>query len=519
MTYTIEPITYEQAVANARKYGIKEPWSMGMYAKSNGYLSYLDKLNSSERMRELADKVKAGLELTDDEYAELYLEANNQGKGILNGYQDFLNTNYSESGIKENRYQRQYTDETGNQPGDEAYYRYVLAKDPDHYNSYLYGSLADDYDENGNLKPLTSQLPADIPYMPKIETPTFSSSLDGTGRDDVLSQLKSTRTPIALHFANRPDSKTYISPELANGYHASVNDYTYKPESGYLAGKNNGLQTIEMPDVQLDTSILNSVPEIDEAGLSEGELDQINRQQDKLNNSFAKKPGLGFSGAASKISSVLGGITGLVENYDRGASIQDTEGLKNQIKEYSNIGRGTYNDYDQLASDFGQLDLTPDIDEDEIRGLTTGQKWGNLASGTATGLSAGAAVGSIIPGIGTGIGAAVGAGIGAITSGLSILAGDEEARRQKEYLEDLKSVASQKATINLGLAHEDIRERQNREGIYNLSAQGGQIKRMSSLQEFADTVLGSSKKNDVSHSARIIRSKCKGGTMVRVKVR
>ena len=221
----------------------------------------------------------------------------------------------------------------------------------------------------------------------------------------------------------------------------------------------------------------------------------------------------------SSTSAAIGGIAGLVENYDRGASIQDTESLENQIQAYGNIGRGTYNDYDQLASDFGQLDLTPDIDEDEIRGLTTGQKWGNLASGTATGLSAGAAVGSIIPGIGTGIGAAVGAGIGAITSGLSILAGDEEARRQKEYLEDLKSVASQKATINLGLAHEDIRERQNREGIYNLSAQGGQIKRMSSLQEFADTVLGSSKKNDVSHSARIIRSKCKGGTMVRVKVR
>lgn len=226
-----------------------------------------------------------------------------------------------------------------------------------------------------------------------------------------------------------------------------------------------------------------------------------------------EQEGTGFDANSfmTKTSSVLGGITGLVENYDRGASIQDTEGLENQIQEYGNIGRGTYNDYDQLASDFGQLDLTPDIDEDEIRGLTTGQKWGTIGSGVATGAAAGAAFG--------GIGAAVGAGIGAITSGLSILAGDEEARKQKEYLENLKSVASQKATINLGLAHEDIRERRNREGIYNLSAQGGKIRRMSSLQEFADTVLNSSSKNDVSHSARIVRSKCKGGTMIRVKVR
>ena len=216
------------------------------------------------------------------------------------------------------------------------------------------------------------------------------------------------------------------------------------------------------------------------------------------------------------VSAAIGGVTGLVENYDRGSSIQDTEGLENQIQEYGNIGRGTYNDYDQLASDFGQLDLAPDIDEDEIRGMTTGQKWGNLASGAATGLSAGAAIGSIIPGIGTGIGAAVGAGIGAITSGLSILAGDEEARRQKEYLENLKSVASQKATINLGLAHEDLRERQNREGIYNLSAQGGRINRGESIQKFADRVMKRPRVNDSSASTVKVRHG-EGGTIIRIK--
>lgn len=229
----------------------------------------------------------------------------------------------------------------------------------------------------------------------------------------------------------------------------------------------------------------------------------------KTDNPFADESGAsGINSLVPTVSAAIGGVTGLVENYDRGSSIQDTEGLENQIQEYGNIGRGTYNNYDQLASDFGQLDLTPDIDEDEIRGLTTGQKWGNLASGMATGAAAGAAFG--------GIGAAVGAGIGAITSGLSILAGDEEARKQKEYLENLKSVASQKATINLGLAHEDLRERQNREGLYNLSAQGGKINRGESIQKFADRVMKRPRVNDSSASTVKVRHG-EGGTIIRIK--
>lgn len=221
-----------------------------------------------------------------------------------------------------------------------------------------------------------------------------------------------------------------------------------------------------------------------------------------------EKTGKGFGNFASKASSVIGGISGLMENYNRGSSVQDTTGLKNQIQAYGNIGRGTYNNYDQLASDFGQLDLTPDIDEDEIRGLTTGQKLGTIGSGVATGALAGSAFGPI--------GAGIGAGVGLLTSGLGILTGDNEAQKQADYLKNMQSIANRTARINLGLAHEDIRERRNREGLYNLSAQGGKINRGESIQKFADRVMKRPRVNDSSASTVKVRHG-EGGTIIRIK--
>lgn len=258
----------------------------------------------------------------------------------------------------------------------------------------------------------------------------------------------------------------------------------------------------------------------------------LNRQQKKLNKRLYRQnakavgvrpvrwggstrsnadDGIDSDNFSVKVSSVLGGVAGLVDNYNQGSSIQDTNSLEEQINQYGQIGSGKYNTFEQLASDYSLLGQTPDIDEDDIRGMSDGQKLGTLASGMATGAAAGAAFG--------GIGAAVGAGIGAITSGIGLLNGNNEAEERAQYLNNLQTIADRTARINLSNAHEDLLERNQREGLYNLSAHGGQILRKTSLKEFTDKVLNARKANDVSHSAGIVRTKCNGGTMIRIKMK
>lgn len=217
---------------------------------------------------------------------------------------------------------------------------------------------------------------------------------------------------------------------------------------------------------------------------------------------------------AGGIITGLTGATTLLSNAFKDAQIRDTSMQENQIANLSRAGAYNYNNYDQLANDYAQTNFGgPNINYQDIRGMTTGQKFGSVGtsmlSGAATGLQ-----------IGGPWGALAGLAVGGLTGIGGVLAGDSAARTRQESLNIQAQLAADAAQQNFAAAHERIGDNIHRQNAVNAVKYGGPISRKQSIQEYADKVLRKGgpmlRERKPSNVQRIMTN---GGCVYRVKVK
>ena len=112
----------------------------------------------------------------------------------------------------------------------------------------------------------------------------------------------------------------------------------------------------------------------------------------------------------------LTGATTLLSNAYKDSQIRDTSMQEGVIGDLYRAGNYNYNNYDQLANDYAQTNFSPNFNYQDIRGMTTGQQVGSVAtstlSGAATGLQIGGPWGALIGGV-----AGLGTGLAGVASG------------------------------------------------------------------------------------------------------
>lgn len=210
--------------------------------------------------------------------------------------------------------------------------------------------------------------------------------------------------------------------------------------------------------------------------------------------------------------SILGGGMDILQTALRSSQIEDVSRYDNALRDMRLIGMQDYGTYGQVMQDYDRLNASQlGVDAKDIRGMTTGQKVGSIASTTASGAMTGLTVGGPWGAL---AGAVVGAGAGVG----GVVAGDQKAKREAMRLNYASEDAQLTGAINLSNAMENLQDYNYRKGVAHRVAEGGPIKRRQmSLKEFAATAL---KKplppKDYSRSG-IVHKKCNGGTMIRIK--
>lgn len=219
-----------------------------------------------------------------------------------------------------------------------------------------------------------------------------------------------------------------------------------------------------------------------------------------------------FSSAAGGVMAGLGGATTLLNNFQQLSQIADTSQQQGMIDDIYNLGRNDYSNYWQIQNDFNQLNYKPNLDWDEIRGGSKGERAGLVAESTLSGAMTGLQIGGPW-------GAVAGAGVG-LASGIGgWISGDRAADQEMTRLKTQTYLANDEAIKNMNARLEKFGNYQFKSGLYkNLSAEGGPVRRrQQTIQEFADQVLRRQRTNDVSHSANFVREYTDGG--VRIKFR
>ena len=219
---------------------------------------------------------------------------------------------------------------------------------------------------------------------------------------------------------------------------------------------------------------------------------------------------MGSSVAGSLISG-LSGATGIVNNAMQATKLGDTSAYENELEDYVDYSNYNFANYDQLSNAMSQNYLSVMPSYEDIRGMSNGEKAGNVLSSTLRGAQSGMQIGGPI-------GAAIGAGAGLLTSGLSIISGDKAADRKQQQLNAQASLAQYSANQNFAAAHERIGDYNNRKGVVNAVAKGGPIDRKQSITSFANRVLGSAKAKERTAS-NITRSSVDGGLKVRIRTK
>ena len=210
----------------------------------------------------------------------------------------------------------------------------------------------------------------------------------------------------------------------------------------------------------------------------------------------------GVSSGLSGLSSIIGGMTKSME-------IADTSEYHNQIDDLSRLGSGGYSSYDQIMSDYGQLNSINLPDLQAIRGMSDGEKAGSVISSTLTGASTGLTVGGPW-------GAAAGAVVGLGAGLAGVFAGDAKARNEQKGLMLDMQFAQNNAKKNLDSALESQANYQFRSGLSHVARDGGKISRQQSLEEFAARALRKPKVR-ASEPRSFVRQHTEGGTMIRFK--
>ena len=221
-----------------------------------------------------------------------------------------------------------------------------------------------------------------------------------------------------------------------------------------------------------------------------------------------------------KANAVIGGgLTalnagvGMINTANNLSQIADTSMYEDAIDERGRIGQYGYNSFGQIANDYDTLSYMPDISYDSIRGMTDGQKVGNVLQSAMTGASAGAQIGGLWGGI---AGGALG-----IASGIGgWVTGDRKAKSQQTYLKNQADLANQSALSNLNAANESLIERNDRKGAVRSVADGGKIDRVQmSVDEFIRKSKSSPVRRSGGNAMSVVRKRTDGGVMVRIKVR
>lgn len=240
--------------------------------------------------------------------------------------------------------------------------------------------------------------------------------------------------------------------------------------------------------------------------------------RDRLDRVASGLRGQQGSAIAGGALATIGGLTNIYSTFDNLTSLPDTSFYRNAIDDINQVGRYNYGSYDQLASDYSRLGgMTPDFDYETIRGMNTGQKVGNVLSSTVSGATAGLQVGGPWGALAGGV-LGLGAGIG------GWIKGDRNAEAEKGLLENRANLANYAAQLNLNAATESYADSRYRAGVANRAEAGGKLERRQlSLREFAENAMKKRRAGLVAgntvQTGRIIRQHCKGGTMVRIKVR
>ena len=209
----------------------------------------------------------------------------------------------------------------------------------------------------------------------------------------------------------------------------------------------------------------------------------------------------------------LTGATTLLSNAFKDAQIRDTSMQEGIISDLGRAGNYNYNNYDQLANDYAQTNFNPQFNYQDIRGMTTGQQVGSVAtstlSGAMTGLQIGGPWGALVGGV---IG--LGTGLG------GVLTGNSAARTRQESLNIQAQLAADAAQQNFAAAHERIGDNIHRQNAVNTVKYGGPISRQQSIREYADRVLRKGgpmqRERKPSNVQRIMTN---GGCVYRVKVK
>ena len=213
---------------------------------------------------------------------------------------------------------------------------------------------------------------------------------------------------------------------------------------------------------------------------------------------------------AGGVLSGLNGATTLLTNAFQSAQIRDTAMQENQISDLSLAGNYNYQNYDQLANDYARTNFSPQFNYDDIRGMSTGQQVGSVAtsalSGAATGLQIGGPWGALIGGV-------VGLGTGLT----GVLSGNEEARNRLKALNLDASLAADASRMNFAAAHERIGDNIHRQNAVNAVAKGGPIRRQS-IREYAEKVLGpGARQREYRCGGSIQKVYCDGGLKIKIK--
>ena len=210
---------------------------------------------------------------------------------------------------------------------------------------------------------------------------------------------------------------------------------------------------------------------------------------------------------------ILAGLTGattLLSNAMKDAQIRDTSMQEGIVADLYNAGHQNYNNYDQLANDYAQVNFNPQFNYQDIRGMNNEQQIGSVAtstlSGAMTGLQIGGPWGALVGGV-----VGLGSGLG------GVLTGNDTAKSKLKSLQLQTGIANQTAQQNFAAAHERIGDNIHRQNAVNAVAKGGPIRRQS-VKEYADKVLLSKPKmREHNGYSDIKRIKGEGGLTIRFK--
>jgi hypothetical protein len=225
----------------------------------------------------------------------------------------------------------------------------------------------------------------------------------------------------------------------------------------------------------------------------------------------ADNAGMDFGSGIESGLAILNGATGIINNFQQLNSIADTSQQQHQIDQMGSLGRYNVNSFDAINNQYGQLDqMQPNLDYDTIRGGSTAERIGGVASSALTGATTGFQVGGLYGAVAGGV-LGLGAGIG------GWLSGDQKAEDELKRLQVERDITQGKALQNINARMEELADYNFRNEVPRVRAEGGKIERkQTSLKDFADSI-SKRQRSDTTRSAGIVREYCNGGVKIRIK--